>query len=183
MRLPFYVWGFVAIFVGFFIYLIWIAESGANPGFYVYALGLVLIAVLSYSMGIQFETKEARRISLDTPHYFTKLVESHRDMTQKDLELIYGKFSDIMTPLWIFLIGIAAIEAPKEIAGIQPFGTIFTYVLVIGGLTIVVLALAMVIVKNLNPLSVQNRYFEDYLKAKKSIVQRERERRDSTIFE
>ncbi len=169
MRIPYFAWGYLAILLGFALYLVLVPEV-----FYVYALGLVLIALVSFTFGTVFEAKEERRkTDLGSAKYFTKLVESNKEVTAEDLELIFGKVSDIFMPLWILLIGFAAIEVPKEISGIQPFGTTFTYVLVIGGLATVAFAMAMLIVKSLNPFKVQTQYFEDYLAAKKKIRERE----------
>ena len=158
----------MGILLGFAIYLFLVPEV-----LYVYALGLILIGLVSFTFGTVLQTREElREPDPQSSKYFTKLVERNQDITEKDLELIFGKVSDIVTPLWIFLLGLVALELPKEIAGIQPFGTAFTYVLIVGGLAVVAFAVAMLVAKSFNPLRLQAQYFKDYLAAKKMIRER-----------
>lgn len=168
----------MGILVGSVVYLLLIPEI-----LYVYALGLILIALVSFTFGMILQNKEGgREPDLESAKYFTRLVEANRDVSEKDLELMFGKFSDIVTPLWIFLLGLVALELPKEIAGIQPFGTTQTYVLTIAGLAVVAFAIAMLVTRSLNPLTLQARFFKDYLAAKEIIRKKNEAPRSSYYF-
>ena len=175
MRVRYVAVGYVTIFLGFAIYSIY-AYFFAPSVLIITILGFLFIALLSYTFGALLEIREDKqRLVLDTMNYFTKLVENHEDITETDLELIFGKQSDILSSFLLFLIGLVAIEVPKEVSGIQPFGTALTYTLFVGGLATIALALATFIVRNLNPLRVQSRNIEDYLAAKKKIRERKNE--------
>jgi len=179
LRIRYLFVGYLGIFLGFAIYSVY-AYFFTPSVLIVTILGFWLVALLSYTLGAFLEIRDDK-LSLDTSNYFTKLVEKHKDITEEDLELIFGKQSDILSSLLIFLIGLVAIEVPKEIAGIQPFGTALIYTLSIGGIATIVLALAYLTVKKLNPLRVQSRNIEDFLAAKKII--REKQSRRVPNFE
>ncbi len=164
--------GYLPIFLGFAVYSIY-AYFFAQSTLIIVILGLWLLSLLSYTFGAFLESKEDK-LALDASNYFTKLVEKHNDLTEGDLDLIFEKQSDILSSLLIFLVGLIAIEVPREIAGIQPFGTALIYTLSIGGLATMVFALATLAIKKLNPLRVQSRNIEDFLAAKKKIREREK---------
>ena len=59
-----------------------------------------LIALLRYTLGALFEIRDDK-LALDTSDYFTKLVVKQKDITEEDLDLVFGKQSDILTILSI----------------------------------------------------------------------------------
>jgi FtsH-binding integral membrane protein len=168
------------VYVGLILVAVYGLFLQSPVGFYAVATNITAIVVVVFSFGVFVGRLEIERKLFgreERGNYYVKLVESGAVKDPKDLELLFGKHSDIWAPIWIFMLTIILVEVPKDISGIQQFGPFQFYIAALVALIIVVVLLFLSVVRGLDPIRRQREDFKNYLEAKKLLTEKQKKLR------